>query len=351
MAKVVVVLSVLLSLCLTIGCSSPSSSSPNVDTGAKGGADDAASGKRPKVAYVTNGIASFWTIAEKGAMDAGVKLDCDVEVRMPPDGAADQKRMIEELITIGVDGMAVSPIDPDNQTDLLNVAAENCTLITQDSDAPKSNRLAYIGMSNYDAGRLCGELIKDALPDGGSLMIFVGRLEQLNAKQRRQGLIDELMDRSHDPERYDKPGIIVKNDKYTVLDTRTDNFDFGAAKALAEDALAKHADISCMVGLFAYNPPKILEALKSADRLGKVKVIGFDEEGPTLQAIIDGHCHGTVVQNPYRYGYESVQMLQAIARGDKSVIPESGFVDIPARKITKENVVEFWDELKKLTGT
>ena len=105
-----------------------------------------------------------------------------------------------------------------------------------------------------------------------------------------------------------------------------------------------------MVGLFAYNPTKILEALKGADKLGQVQVIGFDEEPEVLQAIIDGHCYGTVVQNPYKYGAESVKMLAAIARGDKSVVPENGFVDIPARKIRKDNVVEFWDELKKLTG-
>lgn len=346
----------LTSACLLLGCGPRSSSPPNTTGGdnvlqTSGGiaTPPAKSGKRPKIAYVTNGIASFWMIAEKGAKDAAAELKCDVEVRMPPEGAADQKRMIEELITIGVDGMAVSPIDPDNQTDLLNMAAEHCTLITQDSDAPDSKRLAYIGMSNYDAGRMCGELIKEALPEGGSLVIFVGRLEQLNAKQRRQGLIDELMGRSHDPDRYDKPDDIIKNDKYTVLDTRTDNFDFGAAKAMAEDALVRYPDISCMVGLFAYNPPKILEALKGAEKLGQVIVIGFDEEAPTLQAIIDGHCHGTVVQNPYRYGFESVKMLQAIARGDKSAIPDSGFMDIPARKITKDNVVEFWDELKRLT--
>lgn len=309
--------------------------------------------KKPKVAYVTNGIASFWVIAEKGARAAAKEFDCDVEVRMPPaDGAvANQQRMIEELLTVGVDGVAVSPIDPKNQTDFLNSVSEKTRLITHDADAPDSKRLAYVGMDNYTAGRMCGKVVKEALPDGGSIMVFVGRLEQLNARLRRQGLIDELLDRSVDSARYDEPGkVIGEGGKYVILDTRTDNFDFGAAKALAEDSIAKHPDLSCMVGLFAYNPPKILQALRGADKLGKIKVVGFDEDDETLQAIKDGHCYGTVVQNPYMYGFESVRILAAMARGEKDVVPAGGFLSIDARTIKQDNVDEFWTELKKLTG-
>ncbi len=305
---------------------------------------------KPTVAYVTNGIASFWVVAEAGVRAAERDFDVKAVVKMPPsDGRiANQKRMIEELLTLGVDGIAVSPIDPKNQQDILDAIAQSCHYITHDSDAPETNRLAYVGMSNYDAGRMCGELIREALPDGGDVMLFVGSLEQDNARLRRQGLIDELLDRSHDPSRDDPPGQPITGLKYTVLATRTDNFDFSAAKALAEDALAAYPDLDCMVGLFAYNPPLILEAIKGADKLGQIKLIGFDEDEVTLRAIADGHCYGTVVQDPYRYGYESIRILAGLARGDMSVVPEGGFLNIPARKITQQNVTPFWDHLKQL---
>lgn len=308
-------------------------------------------GETLKVAYVTNGIASFWDIAEEGCKAASKELGVECLVRMPPDGAADQKRMLEELISGPIDGVAVSPINPENQTGILNQVAEATNLITHDSDAPESNRLAYIGMNNYDAGRMCGQLVKEALPDGGEVIIFVGRLGQLNADQRRQGVIDELLDRSNDPEReFDPADAVLKNDKYTILDTRTDNFDFALAKSRAEDAIAKYPNIGCMVGLFAYNPPNILEAVRGADKLGKIQVVGFDEDEVTLKAIQDGECHGTVVQNPYQYGYKSVELLVKLAKGDESAIPEGGFIDIPARAIRSDNVDAFWTELKKLTG-
>src|SRR5690606_1975638 len=107
--------------------------------------------------------------------------------------------------------------DPENQTDILNACAEQTNLITQDSDAPDSHRLCYVGMSNYDAGRMCGELVRQAIPDGGKLMIFVGRIEQDNARLRRQGLIDELLGRSHDPSRFDDPGSEIEGNGFVIL--------------------------------------------------------------------------------------------------------------------------------------
>jgi ribose transport system substrate-binding protein len=344
-------LSLLLSMLVltTVGCSD----SGKGGAGAGGSVDGpAAAVDGPKVAYVTNGIASFWVIAEKGAQDAGAKVGANVVVRMPPNGVEDQKRMCQDLLAQGIDGIAISPIDPDNQGDLLDEIAQHTNLITHDSDAPNSARKCYIGMDNYSAGRMCGQLVKEAMPDGGSVMIFVGRLGQANAKLRRQGVIDELLDRPEDNTRYDDPNDgEIQGEKYTILDTRTDGFDFGKAKAQAQDAIARYPDLGCMVGLFAYNPPLMLEAVREADKVGQIKIVAFDEDEATLQGITDGAIHGTTVQNPYQYGYKSVEILTALAKGDESVIPEGNFINIDARNIRSDNVAEFWAELKRLTAT
>ena len=121
----------------------------------------------------------------KKALQAQADLSVSVGVVMPSGGITDQKDKIEDLLTRKVDGIAVSPIDAANQTELLNKAAERTNLVTHDSDAPESNRKCYIGMDNYEAGLMCAELVKKALPEGGKVMIFVGRMEQDNAKHRR----------------------------------------------------------------------------------------------------------------------------------------------------------------------
>ena len=304
---------------------------------------------RPRIAYITNGVDPFWVIAEKGAQDAAAKYNVELTVLMP-NGPGDQKQKMEDVLTGGIDGIAISPIDAENQTPMINDAAAKVPVITHDSDAPKSDRLLYIGMDNYKAGRMCGQLVKEALPEGGKVAIFVGRLEQDNARLRRQGVIDELLNRSEDSSRNDPPGQPIAGDKYTIVNTLTDQFDRAKAKRNAEDMVNLHPDLKCMVGLFAYNPPLCLEGLKSQGKLGQIKVVAFDEQDGTLQAIRDGYCHGTVVQNPYMYGHESVRVLQALHRGNKSIIPASKFQDIPARKIKKENVDEFWADLRAKTG-
>ena len=155
------------------------------------------------VAFITNQIADFWKISEAGCIDAEKDFGVEVEVRMPSQATAvEQKRIVEDLLTSGVQAIAISPIDADNQVDWLDGIAEKVPLITHDSDAPGAKRLMYIGMDNYAAGRACGELVKQALPDGGKVMLFIGRLEQDNSKLRRQGVIDVLLDRDRDLEYY-----------------------------------------------------------------------------------------------------------------------------------------------------
>jgi len=337
---------------LLLGLTACNKSSETADSGKTGDASAAApaGGKKRKIAFVSNGVASFWTIASAGVKTAGEKLGVDAQTLMPVEGISDQKRIIEDLLTKGVDGIAVSPIDPANQTDLLNTAARRTKVITHDSDAPNSDRLVYIGMDNYKAGRMCGDLVREAMPKGGTVMIFIGRLEQDNSKRRRQGTIDAILGRPENPSNYDAPGTVLEGNGFKILGTLTDQFDRAKGKANAEDALAKYPDLGCMVGLFAYNPPLLLEALAQAGKLNQVKVVAFDEDDATLDGIQKGTVHGTVVQNPYMYGYKSVEVLNDVLSGKPEAVPADKFIDIPARQIRKDTVDAFWTDLKSKVG-
>ena len=306
------------------------------------------------VAYVTNGVDPFWDLCAAGVRIAEKEFNIKCEVHMPTKGLVDQKRIMETLLAKGIDAMAISPIDAENQTAFINEAAKQTQLITHDADAPDSARMLYIGTNNYQAGRALGKLVKDALPEGGEVMIFVGRLEQLNARQRRQGVIDELLGRPEqelstakfDP--VDAKNLKAEGSKYIILDTRTDNFDKAKAKSNAEDTITKYENVACMVGLFAYNPPACLDAIREANRTGKIKVAGFDEPDAMLQAIKDGTAQGTISQQPWKYGYESVKAMKRILDGDTAFIPENKFMEVPYLVVTKENVDEFWATKKKM---
>ena len=82
--------------------------------------------------------------------------------------------------------------------------------------------------------------------------------------------------------------------------------------------------------------------------MGKIKVVSFDEANAVLQGIIDGHVYGTVSQQPYYYGYDSVRILARLAHGDKSVLPPGGFHEVPSVEVRKANAEKFWADLKKM---
>lgn len=149
-----------------------------------------------KLCFITNSIDPFWVLAQQGCKKAEPVFNATCEVIMPSNGTVEQqKQSIETFINNGGQGLAISPINPANQVDMINEAAAKMPVLCQDSDAPESNRLFYLGTSNYQAGRAAGKLVKQALPEGGKVMIFVGKLEVLNAQERSRGVIDELLDK------------------------------------------------------------------------------------------------------------------------------------------------------------
>jgi ribose transport system substrate-binding protein len=305
------------------------------NTGNAGGDKAADAGSSTKIAFVTNCVADFWKIAEAGTQKADGELDnVTVEFKMPAQGTPEeQKAIVDGLLADGVKAIAISPKDPANQTTYLNEVADKAILITQDSDAPESKRTVYIGTDNVAAGKQAGELVKEVLPAGGKIVLFVGTTDQANAKERIQGVKDAL-----------------KGTNITVVDTRTDNFDQAKAKTNVTEILSANPDIVGMVGLFAYNTPAIVSALKDAGKLGKIKIVAFDEQDETLQAIKDGHVAGTVVQQPYEFGYQSVKMMSALLKGEKPEIPANKQIIVPTKVIKQTDVDGFWAELKKLTG-
>ena len=220
-------------------------------------------GKRHKLAFVTNNASDFWTIARKGTEKAAAELpNADIEFRINSDNtAAEQQHVVDDLLVKGIDGIAISPVDPVNQLQMLNRAAQQALVITQDSDAPSSNRVCYIGTDNVAAGRQAGGLVKEALPQGGKIMVFVGTLDAANAQQRYQGLKEALQ------------GTNIQ-----ILDVRTDSADRVRAKSNAADTLVNQPDIAGMVGLWSYNGPAIVGAVRDAGKTGKVKIVAFDEE-------------------------------------------------------------------------
>ena len=307
-------------------------------TSCKGSGGSSGSGgasKNQRLAFVTNNASDFWTIARKGTEKADAELnDATVEFRIPSEGtAAEQKRLIDDLLAKGVEGIALSPVDPDNQTQLINDTAKRVLVVTQDSDAPKSDRAFYVGTDNVAAGRQAGGLIKEALPQGGKIMVFVGKLDARNAQERLQGIKDTL-----------------QGSNIQIIDVRTDDTDRVRAKSNVSDTLVRYPEVVGLVGLWSYNGPAILNAVTESNKLGQVKIIAFDEEDETLAGVKQGAIFATVVQQPFEFGYQAIKLMDQYLKGDKSLVPTTKQVFVPTLVIKRDTVEAFTQKINQLRG-
>ncbi len=291
--------------------------------------------EKKELAFVVNGASDFWKLAEAGVRKAQGELpNYDLQFKYPEQAAAAiQQRLMDDLVAAGVDAIMVSAVDPKTSTEALNRVGSQVPLFTTDSDAPDSNRIAYIGSSNTDAGKQAGEIMLKALPDGGKCIGFVGLPGADNARERIEGVKST-----------------IAGSKVELIDVRGDDIDQTRAKRNVEDALAANPDITCFVGFYSYNTPRIYEVLKESGKLGQVKVIGFDEDPITLGGVREGTIEGTVVQQPYEWGYQGMKLMAKYLEGDQSVVPADKLIIVPTKVIDKANVDEFEAELKARIG-
>lgn len=287
--------------------------------------------EKPSLAFVVNAASDFWKLAEAGVNKAQGELEgYDLQFRYPAQGtAAAQNALMDDLVAAGIDAIMISSVDPKTSIGAFNRIAAQVPLFTTDSDAPQSDRLAYLGSSNTAAGIQAGEIAVAALPDGGQCMGFVGFLGADNAVERIAGFRQA-----------------VEGSGIELVDVRGDDVDFAVARRNVDDVLAANPEITCMVGFYSYNPPKIYEALRAAGMLGEITVIAFDEDPITLGAVREGTFAGTVVQDPFQWGYQGMLLMAEVLEGDTSGIPEDELIIVPTKVIDQGNVDAFEAELK-----
>src|SRR5215468_1449047 len=288
---------------------------------------------KKELVFVVNGASDFWKIAEAGVKKAQTELpNYTLELKYPEQAsAAIQQRLMDDLVAAGVAAIMVSAVDPKNSTEALNRIGSQIPLFTTDSDAPATNRIGYIGSSNTDAGKQAGSLMLQAMPNGGKCIGFVGLPGADNARERIEGVKET-----------------IKGSKVELIDVRGDDIDQTRAKRNVEDALTAHPEIDCMIGFYSYNTPRIYEALKEAGKLNKIKIIGFDEDPITLGGVKEGSIIGTVVQQPFEWGYQGMKNMAKYLEGDKSGIPANGIIIVPGKVIDKSNVDDFMGQMKQL---
>lgn len=293
------------------GCSSNNSSS---STGSGG---NSAPANAPTYELITNGQSPFWEAARLGMVAAGKALHVNTDMDEPAPSTNDvQVTMFKDAVAKQVAGIGMSSVNPAAITGTINSAvAQKIPVISFDSDATQSNRLAYIGTNNFKAGEILGNYVKTLFPNGGKLVGFVGTMSQQNAIDRYNGLLSAL-----------------KGTNITFLaQPYLDQQDKNVAQTNVQNAITRYQSqgLNGLVGLYSYDGPAIIDALHQLNLRSKFKVICFDGDPQTLKGLADGDVDCTVVQKPYYFGYLSVMLLNYLHQDGnnidaafKSIAPE-----------------------------
>jgi ribose transport system substrate-binding protein len=215
-----------------------------------------------------------------------------------------------------VQGVAVSPIDAEGQTELIDeMAKKDIFVVTFDSDAPDSKRRGYVGTSNFAAGRNVARLVDEALPEGGKIAVLVANRTKDNLLDRMGGM-SQVLGQLNDAAKSQEGGKSLE-----IIDFFVDEGDDKKCAELIRQILADHADVACLVGLNARHGPVLMDVLRGEGQLGKIKIIAFDEAPATLAGVESGDIFATVAQDPYDFGAESVRMLASLCRSDELALP------------------------------
>lgn len=276
----------------------------------------------PNVPNTTN---AFWSLHRRGGeLYAEMAGNLDLEMCVITNATVEaQQQIMRSLVADGVDGIAVSPIDAEKQIAFLDEIAAKTLLVCVDSDAAASKRACYIGSDNLAAGHQAADLITAALPEGGKIALFVGHAAAQNAADRIKGIQSALA-----------------GSNFQIVGILEDGGTKDVAVTNAQDTLAKHPDLAGMIGIYSYDGPAILTAVRGAGKVGQVKIVCFDDNNETVAAIAAGDIYGTVVQEPFEMGLKTMFTMEHYLTGNKTMFAVGRSI-LPTRTVTKDNLESY----------
>jgi ribose transport system substrate-binding protein len=292
--------------------------------------------KKVRIGVLGKSVHPYWDVVRLGMEEAERKLGVEATFYVPPtEDVPKQVETLETWIAMGFDGISFAPSDPDAVIPVIRKAMDKgIYCISQDTDAPKSGRLCYIGTGNYAAGKMAGKKMAEILNGKGKVAICTGSLTAMNSLERMQGFRDSVAD---------YPGIEI------IEPILVDYEDTAKAVELAETALLNNPDLDGFFGVYAFNGPSAAKAVRAAGRAGKVHIVAFDTTDEHLFMIRDGLIDAAIGQRQYFMGYLSVMVLRDMVQAGKDaammLMPrtEDGdvVIDTGVDVVTKDNLADY----------
>ncbi|MEH7010862.1 sugar-binding protein [Neobacillus niacini] len=245
---------------------------------------------------------AYWRLVEKGAQAAAKEYGVFLEYSGPKQADIDEHlKTIEMAFASKVDGILTQGLSDEQFTPLINRVVEKLPVITVDTDAANSNRMAYIGTDNYYSGYLAGKALIADTKGQANVAIITGNFYANHQLLRVEGFKDAVKAET---------GIkIITVEKSGISRVR--------AAEKAYKILKDYPEVNAFYGTSALDGIGIAQVVDKVIKSGPVYIIGFDTLPETLEYIRKGTINATVVQEPYEMGYRAVKMMIDLIEGKK----------------------------------
>ena len=246
----------------------------------------------------------IFELGRRGALQKAAELsargpyDVHVEIVGPVSAdAADQMRLMNDVISRGVDAIAVSCTDPTACIEPINrAAAAGIPVLTWDSDSPQSQRFTYYGVDNYLAGRAAGNLLVSAIKGHGEVAILTGVPGSYNLEERIRGFKD----------------VMANFPQVRILTMVASNDDINLGVQVLEETMQAYPQLdgwffAGMWPLFAERDS--MPFWQEAASQHGLQTVAFEALPVELELLQDGYLFGLVGQKYWGWGYDTIQII------------------------------------------
>ena len=232
-----------------------------------------------------------------------------------------QIALIESMVTKGVQGIAITPVDPTVATTLDKAVAKGVKVVLMDNKIPDwKGQTALATTNNLEAGKIAGGYLKTRLKDGDTLGVLEGVPGVPALDDRVNGMLEGMK------------GVNVK-----IVGKGATSCTEEKGINVAQDILTANPHLVAIYS--ACGPPAAgaAQAIKNAKLDHHVILVGFDFCCGEAEAMAAGIEDASVAQFPAKMAELGVEALVKAIHGEQ---PPS-LIDSGAALVTKDNMDKF----------
>jgi len=262
----------------------------------------------------------FYEMVTRHAQEAARSNNIQLIVKAPDEANLEQQiRMMETMIKMKVDGIAIDAVDSEALVPVINKAVNaGIPVICFESDSPNSERLSFIGTDNYEAGALMGEVLGGLLNKKGMVLVETGMLKMSSLMERLEGMLH----------------YINEETEIQVLEVRYNEGSEALAMTDLEEMIDAHPHFDAFIALDLISGSTSVLVWKAKGLSRYALTFGMMPE--IKEAINNGQITSAVSQNEHEWGQRIVDMLLLASEGKEiPVFANTGTVEITGKTLFK----------------